>query len=253
MKIKQSLAAWIVVAVALSCLSVFAQSISIPVLAVEPAADTGTEQIPHLEDYDYAGYIQHMNKLLEDKLSKKHASKKDWALVSFVIKRDGTIANAKVSNSTGNEQFNADALKLMHSTKLPPLPEDAPQEVKTFHAFGWSKATRDSSVPHQAKNNQVASAGTGSTNDSDTGTSTDADADIKDAAKTIVQSLKESGLVTGGTNLANLEAVCNIAANSVEIIWIWFVATLLFGTTALFFIAGTFWWIHRLLLGRFPS
>jgi hypothetical protein len=214
----------------------------IAVAANTPAseAESIASEVPALDESSFADYSANTHKCLDGKLSAKYRKTQDWALTSFTIKQDGTIAKAWPSNSTGNDKFNSHVLKILHATKLADLPEDAPNTVKAYHAFGYTRGEKiQKPSPERLDNQQTSSAD-----------------DTRMGAK-IMNHLVENGLVSRETNLANLEALINIVCHLAEIIWYIFlfgiIAGGLFGPTLLFFIAGPYWLLHRLLLGRIPS
>src|SRR5277367_715606 len=103
---------WLIVVSISTASTFFAESALAPAVGLNttsPEAVAACKQIPHLEDYECDDYVKSMHKSLESKFERENDNTKDWALISFIINRDGTIAKETVSNSTGNDEFNSQA------------------------------------------------------------------------------------------------------------------------------------------------
>ena len=203
-----------------------------PVIAHNDKAAVEDPNITLIDDCNVPEYMADLNDRLEYKIPTSWKGSKDWALTSFVIKRNGSLEAIHLCNSTGNKQFDSTALAALHSTKLPPLPSNCPDKVKATHAFGYKRAWKNSSDSSSNEQKDVAN-------------KTPFREELRKTYKKLGQEPEEK-------HLANLEALCNIAINLCEIFAICFFfrgGALLFP----FLAAGMVWYAHRLIFGRFPS
>jgi hypothetical protein len=211
-------------------------------------AQANDTEITLLEDCDQPLYSSNMHNRLESKAPANKEYSKDWALTRFVIKRNGTLEDISLCNSTGNQKFDSAVLGILHSVKLPPLPAECPDRVKTTHAFGYRKAWKNTKAPSTKSSDATAT-----TEETSKETAVLASG-FRDGLKS---ASKQLGIDLNEQNLANIEALANIIANLIEIgAIVLFFSVVYGGTGALvfsFFAAGTVWYLHRVVFGRFPS
>ena len=85
----------------------------------------GTAGVTGLEggDFPYTIYVNQMVSKIGSNWLRPQAGGEPLAEVYFVINRDGTISDAKVSTASGNSAFDRAALRaVLSSSPLPPLP-----------------------------------------------------------------------------------------------------------------------------------
>lgn len=86
-------------------------------------------------NFPYTWYVHSIKKKLDSNWNVTTGfSNKIYTQVAFVIRRDGTIANIKVEESSKNEIFDRAALRAVEYTNpLPPLPSDFPESELRVH------------------------------------------------------------------------------------------------------------------------
>jgi len=202
----------------------------------ERSSETPYAELPRLEDYADQTYMITVYRDLEKRVPVEPDFAKDWAIARFAMDRKGKIERAEISNSTGNEKFNVEVLKILHETHLPPLPEDCPDKVKATHAFNYRRATKGLPSTKTAVG----------------------DANKSEEAKQLFKGfgLHQSDGSTVTTNdTANREAVKKIASNSLFLgcYAVFMIMVMGGGSIFAFFIALPVWYLHRLFFGRFPA
>ena len=198
---------------------------------VERSSETISAELPRLEDYADQNYMINVYRDLEKRVPQEPHFAKEWAFAKFVMDRDGKVERAEIANSTGNEKFNVEVLKILHETHLPPLPEDCPDRVRATHAFNYHRATKG--IP---------------------GTKTAAgDANKSEEAKQLFNGFG-SRQGDGSTTDPNAVAAKNAITNSLILCYAVFIMMFLGGGSIFaFFIALPVWYLHRLFFGRFPA
>ncbi len=198
---------------------------------VDRSSETIAAELPRLEDYADQNYMVNVYRDLERRVPVEADFAKDWAFARFILDRKGKIERAEISNSTGNEKFNVEVLKILRETRLPPLPEECPDKVRATHAFNYRRATR----------------GLPSTK------TTVADSNKSAEAKQPFNGFG-SRQSDGSLNDPNAIAAKNVITNSLILCYAVFIMMFLGGGSIFaFFIALPVWYLHRLFLGRFPA
>ena len=90
-----------------------------------PAVAPGTSGVAAIEggDFPYTMYLTNMNRLIGTHWFRPQITGDLTTKISFTIKRDGIISDAKIEQSSGNGTADRAALRaVLESSPLPPLP-----------------------------------------------------------------------------------------------------------------------------------
>jgi TonB family protein len=209
------------------------------------AQESTSDELVQIDDLGDANYTHSMYQLLERIVPHDPEYAREWSLISFVIERDGKLNQIKLNNSTGNAKFDTTILKALRSVSSLARPAGSNDRIKVTHPFNYVRATRNIA---SSRLREVGSR-------SNTGGASHANNSLQTSG--ISDKLASLFGIQDRNANSNAAAMFNILFNLAEIFLIGLVLGAWLGGGFSFFLivflAVPVWWLHRLLLGRFPD